>query len=249
LELSWSTFVLEIINFLILVWILKRFLYKPVLDVIGRRRAGIEKTLADAETMHKEARELQKQYEQRMSRWEDERRQEHAQLQHDLEAERARRMQELQALLAREREKAQVIEQRESVETRRVYEAAALAHGARFASRLLEIAPRPELEKRLLEFLLEQIGNLPSERLEGLRQGIREPAGDVVVSSAFPLADAERKRLTKALQTTLAMEVSPRFEEDSELLAGVRISIGSWTLGANLRDELEGFAELSDAAR
>ena len=42
-------FVLEIINFLVLVWILKRFLYKPVLDVIARRRAGIEKTLADAE--------------------------------------------------------------------------------------------------------------------------------------------------------------------------------------------------------
>ena len=45
------------------------------------------------------------------------------------------------------------------------------------------------------------------------------------------------------------MEVSPRFEEDSDLLAGVRISIGSWTLGANLRDELEGFAELSDATQ
>jgi len=48
LELSWSTFLLEIINFLVLVWILKHFLYKPVLDVIARRRSGIEKTLADA---------------------------------------------------------------------------------------------------------------------------------------------------------------------------------------------------------
>lgn len=249
MELSWSTFVLEIINFLILVWILKRFLYKPVLDVIGRRRAGIEKNLADAETLHNEAQELQQQYEQRMSRWEDERQQEHAQLQDDLEAERALRMEELQDLLAREREKAQVIEQRELAETRRIYEATALAHGARFASRLLEIAPRPELETRLLGFLLEQIDNLTSERLEALRHGIRKPAGDVVVSSAFPLADSERERLTKALQTTLAVEVSPRFEEDPELLAGVRISIGSWTLGANLRDELEGFAELSDAAR
>ena len=42
MELSWSTFFLEIINFLVLVWILKRFLYKPVMDVIARRREGIE---------------------------------------------------------------------------------------------------------------------------------------------------------------------------------------------------------------
>ena len=51
MELNWSTFILEIINFLVLIWILKRFLYKPVLDVIARRRAGIEKTLSDAREM------------------------------------------------------------------------------------------------------------------------------------------------------------------------------------------------------
>jgi len=42
MELNWSTFLLEIINFLILVWILKHFFYKPILDVIAHRRADIE---------------------------------------------------------------------------------------------------------------------------------------------------------------------------------------------------------------
>ena len=51
MELSWSTFILEAINFLVLVWILKRFLYKPVLDVIERRKAGIEKIQADAKAL------------------------------------------------------------------------------------------------------------------------------------------------------------------------------------------------------
>jgi F-type H+-transporting ATPase subunit b len=36
-----------------------------------------------------------------------------------------------------------------------------------------------------------------------------------------------------------------QFEQDSELMAGVRISIGAWVLGANLRDELEGFSALA----
>jgi len=73
MDLSWSTFVLEIINFLVLVWILKRFLYKPVLDVIARRRAGIEKSMADAEALHADAEKLQEQYEDRLAVWDQER--------------------------------------------------------------------------------------------------------------------------------------------------------------------------------
>lgn len=249
MELSWSTFLLEIINFLVLAWILKRFLYRPVLDVIARRRAGIEKTLSDAEARHDEAQVLREQYEQRLTRWEDERRQGRAELQHEIEEERARRMEELQDLLVTERKKAQVIEQRELAEALRRNEATALAHGARFASRLLGYASGPELEARLLELLLDEIGTLSTERLEALRRGIGEPASDVVIATAFPLADVQRARLTEALTTALAMEVSPRYEEDSELLAGLSVSIGSWTLGANLRDELKGFAEFSDASR
>ena len=249
MELSWSTFLLEIINFLVLAWILKRFLYRPVLDVIARRRAGIEKTLSDAEARHDEAQVLREQYEQRLTRWEDERRQGRAELQHEIAEERARRIKELQDLLVTERKKAQVIEQRELAEALRRNEATALAHGARFASRLLGYASGPELEARLLELLLDEIGTLSTERLEALRRGIGEPASDVVIATAFPLADVQRARLTEALTTALAMEVSPRYEADSELLAGLSVSIGSWTLGANLRDELKGFAEFSDASR
>jgi F-type H+-transporting ATPase subunit b len=249
LELSWSTFLLEIINFLVLVWILKRFLYKPVLDVIARRRAGIEKTLADAKALQAEAQSLREQYEQRLTRWEEERKQARAQLQGELEGERARRMQELEELLAREREKAKVVEQRELTETLRRNEATALTQGARFASRLLGYASGPELETRLLELLLEQLDALPDQQREALRAGIHAPVGDVVVTSAFPLTEADRMRLAKALATALGIESSPRYEEDPELLSGLCIYIGSWTLGANLRDELKGFAELADESQ
>lgn len=249
MELSWSTFLLEIINFLVLVWILKRFFYKPVLEVIARRRAGIEKTLADAEALHTQAQSLHDQYEQRLTRWEEERRAGRAQLQQEIEQERARRMQELEALLARERDKAQVLEQRQLAETLRRNEATALAQGARFASRLLGFASGPELQTRLLELLLEEIGALSSERLEALRAGIKEPVGEVVITSAYPLPDSERLRLTEALKKALAADISPRYEEDAALLAGVCIYVGSWTLVANLRDELKGFAELSHGSQ
>ena len=75
MELNWSTFLLEIINFLVLVWILKHFLYKPILDVIARRRAGIEDRLAKAQQLHDEANTLKTEYENRLVDWEHERQQ------------------------------------------------------------------------------------------------------------------------------------------------------------------------------
>ena len=48
MELSWSTFILEVINFIVLVFILKHFFYKPVLNAIARRRESIDKTMEDA---------------------------------------------------------------------------------------------------------------------------------------------------------------------------------------------------------
>jgi len=37
-----------------------------------------------------------------------------------------------------------------------------------------------------------------------------------------------------------------RFAVDSELIAGVRLTIGAFVLGLNLHDELDGFARLGN---
>ena len=112
MELSWSTFLLEIINFLVLVWILKRFLYRPVLDVIARRRAGIEGQLADARQLHDEAEALKAEYENRLAERDRERQQARDVLARELDEERARQLAALQAELVQEREKAEVADSR-----------------------------------------------------------------------------------------------------------------------------------------
>ena len=88
MEFDWTTFALEIINFLVLVWILQRFLYKPVTSAIAERKAGIEKTLADAQAVQAEAESLKRQYENRMANWEHEKAQARVQLLQEMDAER-----------------------------------------------------------------------------------------------------------------------------------------------------------------
>jgi F-type H+-transporting ATPase subunit b len=248
-ELSWSTFVLEIVNFLVLVWILKRFLYRPVLNVIARRRAEIEKSLADAETLNTNARRLQQQYEGRLAEWDKEKQRARDTLALELEAERTRRMSELQTALQKEHEKQHVSESRRHADAIARIEETALRQAARFATRLLEQAAGPDLQARLVEMLLAELEQLPDDRIQALRRSYGATPDAIVVTSAFPLADAQRRRLQQALLKITGPEMPLRYAEDGELLAGVRILIGAWVLAASLQDELQGFVEAAHGER
>ena len=245
MELSWSTFALEIVNFLVLVWILKRFLYKPVLNVIASRQAGIEKNMADAKVLHDEAEKLQQQYEGRLADWDRERQQARESLSSEIDAERARKMKELQTALQQEKEKAKVAEEHRQADARRKLEETALQNGARFATRLLEQASGPDLEKRLVEILLSDIQQLTDEQITALRKISGPAPKGIVVISAFPLEDEQRQRIEQALKTVTGAEVSVQYEQNSELMAGVQITVGDWVLAANIRNELKGFIHLS----
>jgi len=249
LELNWSTFILEIINFLVLVWILKRFFYRPVLNVIARRRAGIEKRLADAKTLRDDAEALQTRYRGRLADWEQERQQAREQLVREIEEDRAQRLAALQSELEQEREKTQVAEARRQADATHKTEETALIQAGRFASRVLAQVASPELEAKLLELVIDELPQLSAERIAALHNSWGQTSETIVVASAFPLSDTQRQKLHKALIVITGADLPLRFEQDAGLLAGVRITIGPWVLGANLQDELRSFAEFAHDAR
>lgn len=249
MELSWSTFLLEIINFIVLIWILKRFLYKPVLDVIAKRRAGIEESLAKAQRLHEEANTLKGEYEERLSKWERERRRARETLTAEIEAERVRQLKALQSALDKEREKAQVAESRQRAQAIRETEHKALQQGGQFAARLLALASGPELEARLLDMALENISNLYEEQVTALRTQWGEQPETIMVSSAYNLSEEQRQRLQQALSELCGLNLPINYLQEPELLAGLRVTIGPWVLHANVQNELQAFAEFAHAAR
>ncbi len=55
--IDWFTVAAQVINFLVLVWLLKRFLYQPIIDAIDAREKRIAAELADADAKKAEARQ------------------------------------------------------------------------------------------------------------------------------------------------------------------------------------------------
>ena len=245
MELNWSTFILEIINFLVLVWILKHFFYKPVLEVIARRQAGIDKKLAEAKDLQASAEQLQSQYQGRLADWEQERQQARETLSQEVESERARKLSELQTLIEQEKEKANVKEARLLADEQHRMEQTALKQGARFATYLLKQAAGPETEARLIELVIAALSQQPAERIESLRNTYGQTPESITISSAFPINDKQREQLKQALVPVTGLELPINYKEDSDLVAGIEITVGAWVLAANLRDELKGFMELS----
>jgi F-type H+-transporting ATPase subunit b len=243
LELNWSTFLLEIFNFLVLVWILKRFLYQPVLNVITQRRATIENQLAEAEQHHEDADALKEQYEHRLADWEQERQKAMDKLMHEIEEKRLHQLEKLKAELAQEEEKNRVARSRQDKQTMREIEQRALQQGAEFASRLLAEAAGPELENRLFDLLLDGLTALSADQINILSNKWGESPEHILVTSAYPLADDKRNRLEDILSRVTSLSAPVHYEQDAKLLAGLNITIGAWVLQLNVRDELQGFEE------
>ena len=243
MEFSWSTFFLEIVNFLVLVWILKRFLYTPVLAMIAQRRQQIEQSLADARHQREEGEALQQQYENRLMDWETERESVRKELGLEMEEERGRRREELKRDLDADRRKAEVLEQRERAQLEDQLETKALALGGSFVARLLTRLAGPEVEYKLVEAALKDLPELPLDQREALRRAWESEGDSVEVTSARVLDQSQRRAIEEGLGKLVNHAVTCRYREDPEIIAGLRVRVGPWMLHANLEDELKSFAE------
>lgn len=241
--LDWSTFLLEMVNFLILIWILKRFLYAPVKTAIEARRQRVEGVLTEAQAARSEAERLRAEYASREQAWAAERDQARAALEQELAAERGRRLDELQAELQGQREKAAILEGRQAQETARRAQGEALALAAGFGSRLLARVADPALEARLVEMVIQDLPHLSETHRQVLAAAADDDAERVHVQSAFPLSDEQRAALESALSAVAGRELRCTLDRDPDLIAGLRIDAGPLVLRANLRDELRFFAE------
>jgi F-type H+-transporting ATPase subunit b len=246
--LDWSTFFLELINFLILVWILKRFLYAPVKAAIEARRERVESVLAEANARREEAEQMGQAYEARNEAWEKERSQARAALEQELAAERTRWVNELQTQLQGRRDRAAILDRRRAQETERRNQEAALSLAAGFASRLLGRFADQALEARLVTMAIEDLPSLSSGHREALAAVSETESASVRVQSVYPLNDDQRVALEAALrQAAGRQDLRFEFDLDPGLIAGLQIDAGPLVMRANLRDELRFFAESAAA--
>lgn len=243
MQLDWTTFILEILNFLVLVWILQRFLYRPVLALLDARQQRINQQTERAAQLHAEAEALQSQYQARLADWQQQQDAARRALEEELAQLRSSELDALRKTLADEEAKFRVRNQAATAtrEAALIREAAAKAYAQTAA--MLQRMAGPDLTGRIVEIFLEDLRQLPEAELAALHKAAAAliQASAVTIASAHPLTDADQSRLGQALSAAAGRELACNFSTDPALIAGVRAVVGECQLHANLADELAFF--------
>jgi F-type H+-transporting ATPase subunit b len=246
--IDWFTLGAQALNFLILVWLLQRFLYKPVLDAIDAREKRVAAELAEAAAKKGEARRERDEFQQKNEEFSQERA---ALLRQATDAARA----EGQRLLAEARQAAVTLRARQQ-ETLREEERSLHQEISRRARQevfaivrkaLTDLAAT-SLEERMVAVFLRRLSDLANEEKAQLCAPLTESAGPLLVRTAFDLSPAQAEATATAIRKTLGGEMEVRFATAPDLISGIELSVNGQKVGWSIAEYLtaleHGVAEL-----
>lgn len=236
--LDWFTVGAQVLNFLLLVWLLQRFLYRPLLRAIDAREKQIAATLADAAAKEAAAEGERREFQRRHEEFAQQRVALLAQATAEAKAERQRLLAEARAAaeaLAAQWHEALLVEAREldrAIAERTRQEVFALTRQA-----LAELAGA-SLEERLGEVFVQRLRQLDGEAGATLRQALQAAAGPALLRSAFAWPEARRAVLRQALRDFSGVEVQLVFETAPALIGGLELVANGQKLAWSLADYL-----------
>ena len=221
MHFDWSTLALQTVNFAILVWLLHRFLYQPVLRLVDARRTEIEKQYAEAHSLEARAKDQLAAVEAEQAGITAERtaalREAAAEAEDAAAARRARAEREATAMLADAREILAAERRQALAEARR----AALDLGAEVAARLLAEVPMKLRAEAGIERIEEYLAALPKPERDVLARQLADAPLEVVTASALPAETEEVWR--SRLGESLCGQIAVNFGVDPALIAGVEL--------------------------
>jgi F-type H+-transporting ATPase subunit b len=240
--IDWFTVGAQALNFVILIWLLKRFLYQPVLDAIDAREDRIARQIADANAREAEARQQGEAFQQKTDAFERERAALLAQAAGDAATQR------LQLLEAARKAADELATKRQDALRS---EAGQLTHAlgdlARrevfaVARRALADLASASLEERVADVFIRRLRALDEPARASLATAFRQPAAHAVVRSAFELPAAQRAAIQAATDEILGTIIPLQFNTAPGLVSGVELIVGgqklAWSIDRYL-DSLE----------
>ena len=242
--IDWFTVSAQVINFLILVWLLKRFLYKPVLNAIDEREKRIAAQLQDAEKKKAEALKEQAEFQHKN---EDIDHQRGALLADATSAAKVER----DKLVAAARQDAEVLHAKLEKANHDEFENLNKSVGTFAQNEVFSIARKAltdlagiNLEEHISEVFLRRLREMNDEQRAQFRELLRGSSKAPVVRSAFDLSDPQKAAIADALKSFTGEGTKIDFERKPELISGIELIANGQKIAWSLSDYL---GDLSDA--
>ena len=237
--IDWFTVGAQVLNFVILVWLMKRFLYKPILHAIDAREKRIAAELADADAKKAEAQKERDEFERKNEEFDKQRATLLSQAADEAKSERQRLLDEARkaadALSAKRQETLRNDSQRlnQAISRRTQQEVFAIARKA-----LADLAAT-SLEERLAAVFTRRLREMDGQTREGLTAVFKTASEPALVRSAFDLPPEQRAVIQNALNETFSAEVRVRFETAPDMISGIELTTNGQKVAWSIADYLE----------
>lgn len=244
MQIDWWTFIAQIINLIILLFLLRKFLYIPVLKAVEKRQKLIADELNKAAVARRKADELSIECEKKLAQID-------VQKQEILSKSRANAEKFAQELMieAQEQYKDSVKTWKDKLLSQQKTYANTLRiliadYFARFADRALSQMADEHLNDLFVAKFIEQLQNIPIEKKQSMIAAF-EDNNTITVQSSQQLSPANIQQLQQALSTNLQLsqDISLIQEINSELICGIALQAGEQLISWNLADYLHTFQQ------
>jgi F-type H+-transporting ATPase subunit b len=241
--IDWFTVGAQAFNFIVLVWLLKRFLYKPILNAIDVREQRIARASADADRQRSELQTSRDAFQAQSKTFDEQRGALLAKAAVDANAEGAR-------LLSIARQAADSLTaardsalQKDTATLGDELARLATAGSLDIARAALRDLADVDLEGRIVDVFAHRVREMNSTTKESFGLALKRPNGDSVVVSSFDLSDRDKDTIRTAVNETFAADIRLHFEASPQVIAGIALDAAGQRLSWNITDYLKTLEE------
>lgn len=237
--IDWFTVFAQVVNFLVLVYLLKRFLYQPILQAIDERENRIATQLQEAAAQQAAADEQHQQFDRLNAALKQHKESLLAAAQSEAEAEQQRLLDEARQAYDELRTRLQdslVKEQaRLSVELRKQVQQETFS----IARKTLADLANVPLEAQIMAVFIEKLQALGTSTIAQLSAALQSANHPLVVRSTFAISAEQQARIAQVVKSLINDKTTLEFQTGKEEVGGIELSANGYKIGWNITDYLD----------
>jgi F-type H+-transporting ATPase subunit b len=237
--IDWFTIIAQIVNFLILVALLKHFLYGRIIKAMDERERKIASRLENAEKKEEQAESEADSYRKKTQELEEKRKEYLSQAREEAETER-------KALVQKAREEIDQLDTRWREALRQEKDSFLQELGQKVNEQVCHIARKAmkdlanaDLEGQILNVFMDRLRNLGEKEQKTIIAGMGDGDHPVTVMSAFEIASNDRQKIMKALRNNTKEDIDVEYQTSPDMLLGIELRSHGHKLAWSLNDYLE----------
>lgn len=221
MRIDWWTLALQTINVAVLVWLLARFFFRPIADIVARRQEEANKLLSDAAAAGEKAAEARAEADKMRAGIAAERDQLIAEAQQAARTERQNLLAQASREIAKLRGEAEAAIARDQAAAEQATVARASELAVDIAQRLLARLPSSDSLAAFLDGLWQKLRALSPEERTGFTSTVADRPVELVTATA--LSEAEIEQIPRALREMFGPDLRFALRSDPGLIAGVEL--------------------------